>query len=291
MDAGLQTDQQIEQALPSLSNWGRWSSEDELGTLNHITPQRRAAAASLVKTGETVSLARPINLGDGSVERGVHEVTRRPGGGARDFVGLVFHGFAVTHLDALCHVSDGRELYNGFPDELADGRYTRCDVAPMAASGIVGRGVLVDIAALRGRAMSAGNAVTPGEIDAALERAAVETTPGDIVWVRTGLGTGNTRDGRAGLHADCLPWLRDREVALVGSDGDSDAWPSALDEWASPIHSVGIWKLGLPLIDNAQLDPLAAACERQGRWSFFCAVLPLPLVGATGSPVNPIAVF
>ena len=291
MDARLQTDADVERALPHLSNWGRWGERDQLGTLNFITSERRAAAAALVASGETVSLGRPVNLADGLVERGVHEITKRPTGGARDFIGLVFHGFAMTHLDALCHVSDGRVMYNGHPDEATYAGYQNLDVAPMAAAGIVGRGVLLDVAARRGTPLAPGDAVTPRELEAAGQHDGIRVEAGDMVWIRTGLGRANTREGRAGLHPDCLPWLRDREVALVGSDGDSDAWPSSLDKWGSPMHSVGIWQMGLALVDNAELDALSATCERLRRWSFFCAVLPLPLRGATGSPVNPVAVF
>jgi kynurenine formamidase len=291
VDGVLRTDRDIERALPELSNWGRWGTDEEVGTLNFITPQTRAAAAALVTSGETVSMARPISLVDGSVERGAHEVTRRPGGGSRDFIGLVFHGFAVTHLDALCHASDGRELYNGYADQLRDGTYENADVAPMGAAGIVGRGVLIDIAALRGSSLTPGDAIAPEELDTALDREGVATESGDIIWIRTGLGRMNQREGRAGLDADCLPWLRDREAALLGSDGDSDAAPTSLDEWGSPMHSVGIWKMGLPLVDNAELEPLAQTCERLRRWTFLCMVVPLPLRGATGSPVNPMALF
>ena len=273
MEAGLQTDQQIERALPSLSNWGRWGNDDQLGTLNHITPQRRAAGC-IAGQDSARRLARPAGESP-ETDRSNAEFTRSrgdPAAAARDFIGLVFHGFSVTHLDALCHVSDGRELYNGYPTSWRTAA-TRVATSPRwpppASSAAVCSWISPRCAEER---LSAGDAITPQELDAALERAAVEINPGDILWIRTGLGTANTREGRAGLHADCLPWLRDREVALLGSDGDSDAWPSPLDDWASPIHSVGIWKLGLPLIDNAELDPLAAACERQGRWSFMCAV-------------------
>lgn len=290
MHASLKTDSDIEHALPRLSNWGRWGSNDQLGTLNHITAERRAAAAALVMAGETVSLARPIHLGDGSVERGVHELIRRPDGGARDYVGLVFHGFAVTHIDALCHVSDGRDLYNGYPDEASDSGYANGDVLPMAA-GIVGRGVLLDVGALRDKPLAAGDAITADELDAAAARAGITIAAGDILWVRTGRSKDNRREGRAGLSADCLPWLQDHEVALLGSDGDNDAFPSSLDAWGSPMHSVGIWKMGLALVDNAELDPIAALCVRLQRWAFLCAVMPLPLRGATGSPVNPVAIF
>ena len=285
------TDADIEALIPRISNWGRWGADDDVGTLNLLTPDRRREAAKLVRSGEAVSMARLVDLGDGSVERGTHEVEQRPGGGARDYIGLVFHGFTVTHLDSPAHAGNGNVMYNEHPDTLHAGRYEHGEISAGAASTIVGRGVLLDVAHVRGRPLDPGEAIRAQELDECSATLGVEIAAGDLLWVRTGLGVRNTRAARAGLDADCLEWLREQDIALLGSDGDNDVAPSSLEEWASPMHSVGILHLGLALVDNAELEQLSVACAQAGRWEFLNLVQPLPLRGATGSPVNPLALL
>src|SRR5215210_3644569 len=152
------SDADISALIPSISNWGRWGDDDGIGTLNLLTPERRQAAAQLVRTGRAIAMARPIALGDGSVERGVHEVEQRPGGGARDYVGFVFHGFGMTHLDSPAHAGDGHTIYNGHADTLSDGRYVDGDVSSAALQTIVGRGVLLDVGTARERPLMPGDA-------------------------------------------------------------------------------------------------------------------------------------
>jgi kynurenine formamidase len=121
---------------------------------------------------------------------------------------------------------------------------------------------------------------------------------GDVVLLRTGYGRKLRQHGpdavgtvgRAGWHAACLPWLHQRQVAAIGADTAQDVIPSGYT-MRNPVHLVGIVAMGLWLIDNCDLEPLAAACRRHGRWEFLFTLAPLRLTGGTGSPVNPLAVF
>src|SRR5262249_18276800 len=123
--------------------------------------------------------------------------------------------------------------------------------------------------------------------------------PGDVLLMRTGEGSArvaqrkeyNANKPRSGFQAACLPWLHERGISIVGSDVTNDPSPTEYREVHMPIHMVGIVAMGLWLLDNCQLEDLAAACERYGRWEFQFVLAPIRFQGVTGSPVNPIAVF
>jgi kynurenine formamidase len=287
----IQTDADMDRLLPALSNWGRWGEDDRFGTLNFITPAKRQAAARQVQRGQSVSLARTTSLAD--IDRGVFEMDIREGG-ALDYIGMRYHGYAMTHLDALGHVfADEVHLYNGLPRTLVtEAGVKELGVELLGQNGVVGRGVLLDIAGLQGGPLQPGTAIFPAGLDAAATAQGVQIESGDILLVRTGAGRDNTWEQRAGLHPECLPWLHDREIAMLGCDGDSDVWPlPGFEKRVRVMHSIGIPYLGMPLIDNAELDALSAACRLERRWSFLLTVAPLRLAGLTGSPVNPIALF
>jgi kynurenine formamidase len=294
-----------------LSNWGRWGDEDDLGTLNLITPAVRVAAARLVVRGAAISCARTVTFAAaaddvyGTPCRQVLGPGRRltthpeePAAAVVERVELAFHGRSMTHLDALSHISWQGRTYGGRPDDLpsaGDGAHPLAVTA--AAGGVVTRGVLLDEAARRNtRWLQPGDGVLPEHLDACEQRQGVQVRPGDAVLLRTGYGRKRAREGpdpgdggQPGWHAACLPWLRARDVALVGSDTANDVAPSGYPGLRSPVHAVGIVAMGLWLLDNCDLEALAAACARFGHWEFCLVVAPLVLEGASGSPVNPIA--
>jgi len=290
----VKSDADIEKLLPRLSNWGKWGKDDQVGTLNYLDDKKVTVAARLIKTGKTVVLARQIDiLRTPGVQEGKREILFRELG-TRDNTGAIWHGFALTHLDALCHIfANKTEMYNGIPvTEINKERCEKLGIDIIAARGISGRGVLLDIAGLKGAPLEPGTAIYVKDLEDAAKRQKLKMRSGDIVFIRTGAGMKNTRDRRAGLHPECLLWAKEREIALMGSDGDSDVAPvENFDRYASAFHSVGIPYLGLPLIDNAELDALAAECERQKRWEFYVTIAPWNLKGGTSSPVNPVAVF
>jgi kynurenine formamidase len=278
----------------AVSNWGRWGDDDELGTLNHITPERRRAAAALVRSGEVVSLSRPLTLGsDPDLMQTVHLVWRvfEPVEGASEYLGLAFHGAAVTHVDALNHIHAQARMFNGYPaSELAPKAGSEHLTVEVMAQRMSGRGLLLDVARSRGvERLEVGTTVGPDDLDAAEELAGARAGPGDLVFVRTGSEVPTHHAGSPGLDAACVPWLHERDVAVLGSDVSTDAIPAPPAPWELPVHQLAILYMGMPLIDNCALHALAARCAELGRYEFFAVVAPLRLQGGTGSPVNPLA--
>jgi kynurenine formamidase len=286
----------------TLSNWGRWGEDDQLGALNLITPAVTAAAAATVRTGRTVSCARPLDTvssADNPTPVAHHMTGTFTEGMGADYVALAPHGFATSHIDALCHIFHQGQLYNGYPAETVTAHgATKLGIHQLRA-GIVTRGVLLDIPALRGvAALEPGEPVFPQDLEAAEQEAGVEVRAGDALLVRTGRWPWRRAHGpwdagslAAGLDASCLPWLRARDVATLGSDGVSDVLPSRVDGVGMPIHTVVIVAMGVHLLDNLDLDALAIACTEEARWEFLFTVAPLVLRRGTASPVNPIALF
>jgi kynurenine formamidase len=286
----------------SLSNWGRWGDDDQLGALNLVTPEVTAAAAATVRSGRTVSCARPLNTQpapDNPVPVAHHMIGTATEGWGADYVALAPHGFATSHLDALCHVMHEGRLFNGYPAETVTAHgATRLGIHHLR-HGVVTRGVLLDIPALRGvDALEPGEPVYPEDLEAAEAAAGLRVGVGDALLVRTGRwrwrddhGAWDLGSVAAGLDASCLPWLCERDVPVLGSDGVSDVLPSRVEDVPMPIHTVAIVALGVHLLDNLDLDELAATCRHEGRWEFLLTVAPLVLRRGTASPVNPIAVF
>jgi kynurenine formamidase len=286
----------------SLSNWGRWGPDDQLGALNLVTPEVTAAATATVRSGQTVSCARPLNTeaaADNPAPVAHHMIGTATEGWGADYFALAPHGFATSHIDALCHIFYEGKLFNGYAaDTVTAHGATRLGIHHLQ-DGIVTRGVLLDIPSVRGvDALEPGEAIFPEDLEAAEERAGLRVRPGDALLVRTGRwvwrathGPWNVAAQAAGLDAACLAWLRERDVATLGSDAVSDVMPSRVEGVGMPIHEIAIVALGLHLMDNLDLDALAAVCADEGRWGFLFVVAPLVLRRGTASPVNPIAVF
>jgi kynurenine formamidase len=296
---------EIEEIFERVKNWGRWGAEDERGALNFITPAVRQRATATVQDGVSVSCALPLNtVGSAENMYPVQHFMVRAGDleqptGSADYFAIAPHGMAHTHLDALCHIFYQGRMYNGFPaGAVKSSGAERCAITA-GAQGVVSRGVLLDIPALKGVDwLEPGDAIMPEDLEAAEERQGVRVEEGDILLVRTGrhrrnqrTEPSNARLSVAGLHAACLPWLHERRVAVLGCDGISDVLPSRVEGVWLPIHTVAIPGLGLHLIDNAQLDDLADACAERRRWAFLLTLAPLRLERGTASPINPIALF
>jgi kynurenine formamidase len=300
---------QLDRYAVTASNWGRWGADDQLGTLNLLTPARRQAAAGLVAAGTCVSLGRriggapqpddpqpPLQLMKAAGEA----APARGGSHASDWIGLAPHGFAVTHVDAFSHQFFDGTMYNGQPASLVTTRTgAGAGSVEAFAGGIVGRGVLLDLPAAQDRGwLDPGEYVRPADLDAAAARQA-EVRPGDILLIRVGRDARAVQHGRTdpvtaglpGLSADCLPWLREHDVALLGSDGVSDQMTPGGAPHPMPVHAGALTLLGLPLLDNAWLEDLAAVCAAEGRREFLAVICPLRLRRATGSAVNPVAVL
>jgi kynurenine formamidase len=299
--------------MQSLSNWGRWGDDDQRGTLNFVTPATTARALALAREGATVSCARQVGYeGAPDTPLAPHHFMLasgegyRPGEGpdrqvARDYVGMVFHGHTITHLDSLAHFFwDGR-MYNGVPSRrVTTSEGATSHSVDAAHGGIVTRGVLVDAPLLRGvDLVERGDGVGIADVERAEAQCGVRVGEGDVLLLRTGqLGhrersgpVDPNRSGSAGPLPELLPLVHERGVAVLGSDTGNDVTPTGYERFTNPVHQIGIVALGLWILDNAWLDDLADACGVRQRWDFLLAILPLRLSNATGSPVNPVAVF
>ncbi len=298
----IANDEDLERALPALSNWGRWGADDQLGTLNFISANTLLAAAALIRTGRVVPLGREFSTATPELRNFDYRMVRYQDAlpeeaGCYDIVGMTCHGFAVTHVDALCHIftPEGRQgMYNGYSvHDVTPGGALRLGIEHVGAVGIVGRGVLLDVAEAKGVPLPLGSAIMPEDLEAAERLHGVQAGEGDILFVRKGAGSRNTYRSGTGLHAACLPWLRERRVAVPSSDSDSDAHLPipGFKRWTEPMHMVAIPYMGMTLLDHTELDDLAAACAAEGRWTIFVTAAPWRFKGATGSAVNPLAMF
>lgn len=306
---------EFDAVFESVKNWGRWGHDDQLGTLNFITPDKVREAAKLVRTGRRVSMQLPINTVAGPdnpnpairyVVQG-HDIDLGPHGVrfGLDFFGMACHGDCTTHVDALCHVSYRGLTYNGRPADsvLTSAGAATQDIANYS-EGIVSRGVLLDIPRFRGVSwVELGEAITRAELEACERAQGIEVGEGDVLVVRTGhhrrrleLGPWNNEaapagEGKAGLHIDTIPWMHERRISAFLPDGDGETVPSCVDGMPDPIHALQIVAMGMCAADSLDLEGLSAACQEEERWDFLVVGLPLRLPSGTGSPWNPIAIF
>jgi kynurenine formamidase len=302
------THEEFNALFAELSRWGRWGDEDELGALHFLTPERIAAAATLVREGVGVSLSLPWNthLGEHNPMPADHHMTALASAAKpqhvqfiKDYVGIDYHNDGHTHIDALCHVAYDDLLYNGQSEGAVTPDGATINSIEVLKNGLIGRGVLLDIPRLRSVPwLEPGEHVYGQDLAAAEREQGVSVSEGDILLVRTGhagrlakLGPWKTPVAKAGLHPMAMRFVADREVAALGSDGNSDTAPSTTRGVSFPIHVLAITALGIHLLDYLQLEDLAAKCATSGRWEFLFTAAPLFVRGGTGSPLNPVAVF
>jgi poly(3-hydroxybutyrate) depolymerase/kynurenine formamidase len=297
------TRETIERWAAELSNEGRWGADDELGTLNLITPEHRVRAARLVTEGVSVSLSHDYikERAEDATSPWEHELLGSPQAGfLSDRYSIAYHGFAHSHMDALCHNSVGGVMYNGISRETVDTEAgcVRLGITN-AKQGVVTRGILMDIARLKGvEYLEPGTPIYVEDLEAWEREAGVRVGPGDVVLVRAGRWARRADEGAwatgrlaAGLHASVAPWLRERGVAMLGSDYTNDALPSGIEGAAMPIHQLTLVSMGMWLFDNLDLEAIAETAAEQSRWEFMLVAAPLAVPGGTGAPLNPVAIF
>ena len=318
------SDEQWRDWFQSLSNWGRWGADDELGTLNLIDAAKVAAAARLVRDGRHVSCGRLVEFGS---RVSVYEAEEAPlhfvsstgarlnadgAGGGLDWVGFHIHGLYMTHLDAPSHQIWNGTMYNGHSAHLLTAEAgARAGSIDLAGQGVVSRGILLDVAEVAGaESLSEGYAIGPDDLDAAAAAHQIVPEPGDIVLVRTGYGAFRQRYRQRvpeitaapgttdrsslphlpGLAESTLPWFHDHDIAVVGTDTGTERRPPSQD-WVAPFHIVAMCAMGMWVLDNFELELLARTCRELSRWAFMIIIAPIRFKNTTGSPVNPIAVF
>ena len=286
-----------------------WVPDDRRGALNNISMSDVVAAAGDVLIGRTVSLAAPIQsrATADNPDPAVHQVAHSADGQDRacglsfatDRLALNIHGDVDSHMDALNHVLFDGALYNGVPDDTAASSRAAELSIDVACQGIAGRGLLLDIPRVRGVPwLEPGDHVTADDLLAAESAQADRIGQGDLIFVRVGhrarrrsVGPWDAAQERAGLHPAVLELLAERRIGALGSDGNNDTAPSAVEGVDFPVHVLAINAVGLHLLDYLDFEDLVALCEELRRWSFLCVLAPLRLPAGTGSPINPIAIL
>jgi len=289
---GEVTQEQFDVWMTELSNWGRWGEDDQLGALNLITPAKRVAAARLVESGRTVSMARAMTIEP--LENPDAASANRPpvlAGSVRNVFDIdldngyfweryeiEYHGGAVSHLDALCHVAYQGKVYNGrdFADVASkeDG-CTAMGVINMR-DGLVTRGVLLDMPGL---------AVRRRDVEQWESETGVTIGPGDALFLRTGRDVGQT----GGYHPSLIPFLKERDVALLGADVPQEG--GQVEGISIPIHFFTLVALGVHLFDNLGLEELSQTANELNRWEFLFMASPHGVPNGAGTAINPLAVF
>ena len=282
-----------------VKNWGRWGADDELGAANLVTAATRRRAVQLAKEGLTVSLAHNA-LTEKAEDNGSpfeHTMLR---GFSMDNYRVSYHGYAHTHIDALCHILYKDQTYNGYAREVVNTEKGCMKLGIQnLKQGFVVRGVLIDIPRLKGVPyLEPGVAIYQEDVEAWEKKAGVKIGAGDAVLLRTGRWTRRDKVGpwpigqnAAGLHASIATWLKARDVAFVGSDAGLDVTPSPVEGLTLPTHTLVITALGINILDNHDFERLSETAARLGRWEFMLTINPFPVAGGTGSPLNTIATF
>ncbi|MFF7280563.1 cyclase family protein [Streptomyces griseorubiginosus] len=295
-----------------VNNWGRWGTDDEIGTLNLITDEVVREAAATVRTGRRVPLALPLKQ-DG-VQTGmmpgrvnplhamvqINQELFGPGTVACSDDAVTMGLQAATHWDALTHVSHSGMLYNGRPA----GTITPHGGAEFSgidkARYVVSRGVLLDVARARGvQRLDGGHAVTPEDLEAAEELAGTRVRAGDVVLVRTGqvqVYLAGDKEAYAypspGLSVRTPEWFHARDVAAVANDTLTfEIFPPEIEDLWLPVHALDLVEMGMLQGQNWNLEELSTACGEAGRYTFLLSAMPEPFVGGTGTPVAPVAVL
>jgi kynurenine formamidase len=311
------TKDDIDRWMTELSNWGRWGKDDQAGTVNLITNAKRKQAAALVKEGISISLSIDADIAPKGAPPEPEEAGKRPrytwqhvmrssgsnmkspSGYAVDTISVNFHGNNTTHLDALSHFIFNGHIYNGVPAaEITSWGAEKNDVMPFR-NGLVTRGVLIDWPRFKNVPyMDDDEAIYAEDLDAWEKKTGVRIESGDCVLLRTGRWKRVAEKGpldlnvkAPGLYASCAKWLKQRDIALFGSDVVQDVRPSRVQGVNQPIHQIFLVAVGTPLFDNCDLDAAGELAAKLGRSTFCMTVAPLRVPGATGGPFNPLAIF
>jgi kynurenine formamidase len=311
----------VKKLVAQYSNWGRWGADDQVGTLNHVTPDAVMRAAGCIRSGKRISMALPFDangpqIGGFGRFNPIHLMFRDGGDIVSGTIVDDFYGGRDRHIrgtddmvimplqsgtqwDSLAHILFENKMYNGYPAERVTSKgATRNDIT-QAADRTVGRGVLLDVARFKGvAALEAGYAITADDLAGCAQAQGVEVGRGDFVMVRTGQleerrgNWGDYAGGPApGLGFASIPWVAQTEIAGLATDTwGMEVLPNETPDVFQPLHIVLLVGMGLYVGEIFDLQALADDCAQDGQYDFFFCAPPLPFSRAVGSPVNPIAV-
>jgi len=291
--------EEFDRLFHQVKNWGRWGADDQLGSVNLITPAKRKQALSLAKTGQTVSLVHNPLTEKSEDNASPFEHTMNPGF-TTDTYRVSYHGYSHSHIDALCHILYKDQTYNGYARAVVntDKGCTKLGIDNLK-QGLVTRGVLIDIPRLKGVPyLEPGTAVYQEDVEAWEKMSGAKIASGDVILLRTGrwarrakLGPWPVGRNAAGFHASIIPFIKARGVAIVGSDDAAEVTPTMVTGVALPVHTLLVTALGIHILDNQDLEALAETAAKLKRWEFMMVINPLPVTGGTGSPLNTLAIF
>lgn len=282
------------------SNWGRWGRDDTLGAINLVTASKRQQAAALVKEGITVSLSVDADFQKGPNGVVPYEKIQTSVGptGAGDRLNITYHGNNVTHMDAFGHRFFDGKMYNGFSwEELTKEGSDKTESIHDVRNGVLTRGILIDIPRLKGvDYLEPGTRIYVEDIEAWEKKARVKASAGDALLIRTGRWRFEKKNGGpgktfAGLDPSVIPWLKKRDIAIIGGEDSHDATPPLPGLPPLAVHDFCLVALGVHTLDNGNFDAVADTAAARKRWEFMLVMAPLAIPGGTGSPFNPIAVF
>jgi kynurenine formamidase len=304
----------------SPKNWGKWGPDDEVGSLNYLTPDVVLKALASARQGKVFTLQVKMANPEGDpvwpgrvgaqrynvVDKG-HYIAGKgpnfPGGSeyADDFMACFVQG--STQYDALGHVWYDDELYNGYDAKTTIGGMAKAGIMPIAEHGVVGRGVLLDMARHRGKeVLDVGETFNHEDLEACAEAQGVKIEKRSIIVIRTGWIGKFYRVSREEFYGDFVEpgltyspelvrWFQENEIPnLVTDTIANEVTVDPVSGVVLPLHSALMRNLGVTLTEIAWLDDLAADCAADGQWDFLYAAAPLKIVNGTGAPVNPLVI-
>lgn len=303
--------ERVREIAARVSNWGRWGADDERGTINYITPEKIRRAGSCIRKGKVFSLGLNFGsdgpqIGQGGRVNPQHFMTATdspvyPTSPFRFADDVVVMGLqCATQWDSLAHVHYDGQLYNGYPATSITSAGASKNAITAQANGIVGRGVLLDVARAQDtERLVPGYPITPFDLDATERAHDIQVESGDVVLIRTGHLNVFKVDGdrvgymrqMPGLSLSCAEWLHQRQVAAIATDTNAvEVIPFEDPGTPLPFHLVAIRDMGLTLGEMFDLEALASDCAVDGTYEFFFSAPPLRVSGGVGSPLNPLAV-
>jgi len=294
---------EFDKIYAELDNTNKWGKEDYIGTLNYITEDKILSSLKIPERGISVSLS--FNLTGDSTKLNsskfdeLSKFNYKPL--AVDFKGynwiideykFSYHGFTHSHMDGLSHLSNNGIYYNSHtkPENLGVENYSK---------GIISKGVLIDIPLLKNKEfIESGYKISINDILEFEKKFNLEIESGDILLIRTGRwkekeinGDWDFPNKSVGLHYKVMTLLGERKISVLGSDGTNDSNPPLIKEEGSPVHKIALVAMGMPLLDNLNLEDLSKKCKELNQWEFLLLIQPLKFEGGTGSPINSIAIF
>jgi len=300
-----------------LRNWGRWGPDDERGTLNYISPETIVKAAGLIRRGAVFSLAIPFNAKGPQINqpRRFNPIHRMmitgpdcttgaipfPGGVGFSDDMVILPLQCATQWDALSHCFEDGVMWNGYSANEVSSRGAKRNGIDKVSAGVVARGVLLDLPRAKGvKWLEPGYGITADDLDATIAAQRVAVGVGDVLLVRTGHmtlcreqgGWGTYAGGDApGLSFRSADWVQQKQIAAVATDTwGMEVRPNEFPDTYQPLHQVFIPNMGLTIGEIFNLDDLAEDCAKDGVFEFFFVAPPLPITGAVGSPINPLAI-